>query len=127
MPQIAKLLLALVIGAVIGGAAIPVLKAQTAVRPAYVVAEIHVTDPAGFMAYVKQVPATLARFHARTLVRALPNAREGTPPEGDVVIIAFDSLRDADDWYSSEAYSALIPLRQKSATSRVYIVEGTGQ
>jgi uncharacterized protein (DUF1330 family) len=106
---------------------ISVLRAQTADHPAYVVAEVRVTDPAGFSEYLKQLPATLAPHHAKTLVRGLADAREGTAPDGNVVILTFDSLKAANDWYMSPAYQAIIPLRQKSATTRVYIVDGVAQ
>jgi uncharacterized protein (DUF1330 family) len=36
-------------------------------------------------------------------------------------------MKDANDWYVSPAYQAIIPLRQKSATTRVYIVDGLAQ
>lgn len=109
---------------VIGMWGAPAVHAQTAPHPAYVIAEVHVADPAGFSEYVKQLPATLAPYHAKTLVRGLPDTREGAPPDGSVVIIAFDSLKAANDWYASPAYQAIIPLRQKSATTKVYIVDG---
>jgi uncharacterized protein (DUF1330 family) len=120
----AKFLLVLLLGVAIGAWAIPALKAQTAPHPAYIVAEVHVTDPAGFSEYIKQLPATFASYHAKTLVRALPDSREGAPPDGQVVILAFDSLQDANHWYGSPEYQKIIPLRQKSATTRLYIVDG---
>jgi len=83
--------------------------AQTATHPAYVVAEVHVTDSAGFGDYLKQLPATLAPYHAKTLVRGLADTREGAAPDGSVVILAFDSLKEANDWYASPAYQAIIP------------------
>jgi uncharacterized protein (DUF1330 family) len=125
--QTAKLVLPLVAGIVIGAWGVPILRAQTVAHPAYVVAEVHVTDPAGFMNYAKQVPASLTPFHGKTLARTLPDVREGAPPEGDMVIIAFDSLQDANHWYQSPEYSKLIPLRQQSATTRVLIVDGMPQ
>jgi uncharacterized protein (DUF1330 family) len=117
-------LLILLAGVVVGAWGIPALRAQTAAHPAYVYAEVHVTDPAGFSEYVKRLPETLAPYHAKTLVRGLADTREGAPPGGSVVILAFDSLKDANDWYMSSAYQAIIPLRQKSATTRVFIVDG---
>jgi uncharacterized protein (DUF1330 family) len=124
MRDAVKLGLVLGAGIAIGAIATPALRAQPAAHPAYVVAEVHVTDPAGFTEYVKRVPATLAPYHAKTLARGLPDSREGAPPDGNVVILAFDSLKAANNWYQSPAYQAIIPLRQKSATSRVYMVDG---
>jgi uncharacterized protein (DUF1330 family) len=112
--------LILLAGIGIGAWGVPALRAQTAAHPAYVY-------PAGFAEYVKQLPATLAPYHAKTLVRGLADTREGAPPDGSVVILAFDSLKAANDWYMSPAYQAIIPLRQKSATTRVYIIDGVPQ
>jgi uncharacterized protein (DUF1330 family) len=123
----AAFVLTFVAGIAIGAWGIPVLKAQSAAHPAYVVAEVHVTDPPGFSEYVKQLPATLARYHAKTLARGLPDAREGSPPDGNVVILAFASLKDANDWYASPEYQKIIPLRLSSATTRAYILDGLAQ
>jgi uncharacterized protein (DUF1330 family) len=125
--NIATLVLTLAVGILIGAWGIPTLKAQTGGHPAYVVAEVHVTDPAGFMEYVRQVPATLAAYHGKTIARALPDVREGAPPDGDIVLLAFDSLQDANRWYQSPEYSKLIPIRQKSATTRLMLVDGLAQ
>ena len=124
MKRVVKLGLVLAVGIGIGAWGLPRLEAQTAAHPAYIVAEVHVSDPAGFSEYLKRLPATLAPYHAKTLARGLPDVREGTPPDGSVVILAFDSLKAANDWYMSPAYQAIIPLRQKSATTRVYMLDG---
>lgn len=127
MKEAAKLALVLITGVLIGTMAVRDLRAQPAAHPAYVITELHVTDPAGFMSYARQMPATLAPFHGKTIARALPDVREGRPADGDIVIIAFDSLQDANRWYESPEYSRLIPLRQRSATTRVLFVDGLAQ
>ena len=124
MRRLVALLLALVAGIAIGAWGVPALKAQTAAQGAYVVAETHVTDPAGFMRYLQREPATLAAYHGRILARALPDVREGAPPDGIVTLIAFASPQDANQWYNSPEYASLVVLRQKAATSRVYIISG---
>ena len=40
------------------------------------------------------------------------------------MIIAFDSVEKAREWYDSPAYAAVRPIRQGAAKSRLYIVEG---
>ena len=127
MKNITKFAVTLLVGIAIGAWGVPALMAQTAAHPAYLVAEVHVTDPAGFTDYLKQLPATMASYHVKTLARGLPDAREGTPPEGQVVILAFDSLRDANRWYESPEYQKIIPIRQKAAATRLYIVDGLAQ
>jgi uncharacterized protein (DUF1330 family) len=124
MREKTPLVLALLLGIAIGALAVPTLNAQTASPGTYVVAETHVTDPAGFTEYVRREPATLAAFHGRVLARALPDVREGTAPDGTVTIYGFSTPEDANRWYNSSGYQQLLPLRQHAATSRVYFLTG---
>jgi uncharacterized protein (DUF1330 family) len=122
-----KIALAAVAGVVFGAAAASVTHARQAQEPpGYVVAEVEVTDPVGMKKYGEKVPATLAPFHHRYLVRAQPQALEGDPPLG-IVVIAFDSVARAKQWYESPAYRAIIPLRESSAKTRLYLVEGIAE
>ncbi len=98
--------------------------AQSAKKPGFVFAELQVTDPAGFQAYAAKVPPTLAPFHGRYTVRGKPDIKEGEASSAVMVVLAFDSLADAEGWYNSPAYQVLIPERQKSAKTRVMIIEG---
>ena len=131
MRDVAKLAGMLVAGMVIGACGISALRAQPTPaqgpRPAYLVAEVHVTEPAGFQNYLRALPATMAPFHIKTLARGLPDAREGAAPDGQVVLLSFSSLQEANHWYESPEYQKIIPLRQQSATSRVYLLDGLAQ
>ena len=77
MIQTARLLLALVLGIVIGAEAIPPLQAQPGRRGAYVVAETQVTEPAGYMEYLRREPDTLT-----PLSWPRPGARPSRHPRG---------------------------------------------
>lgn len=119
--------IALFVGVALGAGAVRGLHAQAEKKPAYVVAEVQVTDPAAFQAYAAKVPATLTPYHGRYIVRGKPEVKEGDAPKGTYVILAFDSLADAEKWYSTSPYKDLVPERQKAATSNVFIVEGLPQ
>ena len=41
--------------------------------------------------------------------------------------VEFDSLAEAEKWWTSPEYSALIPERQKAAKAQIYMVEGLPQ
>ena len=41
-----------------------------------------------------------------------------------IVLLGFDSVEKAREWYDSPAYQAIKPLRQSSAKGRFFIVEG---
>ena len=91
---------------------------------AYVVNEIWVTDASTFQTYVVQVPPTLEPFAGRYVVRSgATEVIEGDPP-GRIVILEFPDRVAARAWRSSPAYSAILPIRDASSTSRVYVVDG---
>jgi uncharacterized protein (DUF1330 family) len=93
--------------------------------PAYVIADIEVTDPAGYETYRQGVPATIQRYGGRYL------ARGGTVEvvEGDwrprrLVILEFPSLAEARRWYGSDEYRELKAIRQRCSRGRVLLAEG---
>ena len=48
---------------------------------------------------------------------------EGAAP-GRVVLIRFRNLALARAWWDSAEYQAIVPLRRRAATGRVYAVQG---
>jgi uncharacterized protein (DUF1330 family) len=93
-------------------------------KPAYVIAEVEVTDAAAFADYVAKAVPTLGPHKAQFLARSKARSKEGTAPVGEIVMLRFDSLEEAERWYHSAEYSAAIPLRQRAANSRLFIIEG---
>jgi uncharacterized protein (DUF1330 family) len=93
--------------------------------PGYVIAEVEVTDPAGFEEYRKQVSATIQKYGGRYVVRGgACQALEGDRPPGRLVVIEFSSAEQARRWYDSEEYRGPKALRIKCARSRLLLVEG---
>jgi uncharacterized protein (DUF1330 family) len=98
---------------------------QVKTPPGYLITEAEITDPAALRTYGDQLAETLAPFNHRYVVRTSKiQALEGDAPKSRVVIIAFDSVEKAREWYDSPAYAALRPIRQKAAKARIFIVEG---
>ena len=120
-----KLMLAVLIGAVIGvGGATVIHARQAKVLPGYVVAEVDVTDPATFQKYAEKVPGTIAASNGHYVIRGGKSVSiEGEPPKR-FVVIQFDSVEKAKAWEDSPAYDAIKPIRHSSAKSRVFIIEG---
>jgi len=118
--------LAAMAGALIGSAGTMAIHAEGAKpAPGYVIAEVEVHDLAMIQKYGSQVPATLAPFNHHYVIRGDKiQALEGDPPKGGIVMIAFDSVEKAREWYDSPAYAAIRPIRQAAATTRLFIVEG---
>ena len=83
---------------------------------AYVVGHIRVLDPGKWAEYQSRVPATLAPWGAELQFRARQAAAfSGELPYTDIVVIRFASAADAQGWFSSPAYQALLPLRAQAA------------
>jgi uncharacterized protein (DUF1330 family) len=83
---------------------------------AYVVGQINIIDPLKWQEYRDQVPGTLVPWNAELVFRgvkaenlALQNAFT------DIVVIRFPNLEAAHGWFHSDAYQALIPLREAAA------------
>jgi uncharacterized protein (DUF1330 family) len=120
-----KILALAVASTVVGFIGGTFLHAQTVVPPAYLIAEVQVTDPDTFKQYVAALPGTMAPYKVRTLARS--NAEpldQSTPPAGNLVVLAFNGMEDLKAWWNSSAYQAIIPLREKSAKTRIYAVQG---
>jgi uncharacterized protein (DUF1330 family) len=106
-------------------ASIAPLAAQTAPTPgAYVIIEFAIRDQAKFQDYGQKAPPTVAQYGGRFVVRgAKPEMLKGDAPKGPFLILAFDNLQQAKTWASSPEYTALVPLRDEAADSRVFIVQ----
>ena len=91
----------------------------------YVIAEVEVTDPVLFEQYRAGVPATVAAHGGRYIVRGGAVTRvEGDWNPKRLIILEFPSVAAAKAWHDSPAYAPLLAMRERSAKSRVIIVEG---
>ena len=83
---------------------------------AYLVGHITVKDAEKWIEYRNQVPATLERWGAEVTFRGTRVATfSGEHPHDDIVVIRFPNAEAVENWHSSPAYQALIPLRQLAA------------
>jgi uncharacterized protein (DUF1330 family) len=94
--------------------------------PAYFVALVEIHDPAGFQSYHEQFEATLAPFGGRLVsfgATIVPlEGLEGSTARAAIAV--FPSLQAGRDWFESPAYRRIAPLRQQSARTRGFFVEG---
>jgi uncharacterized protein (DUF1330 family) len=121
-----KLALAVLGGVLIGIAGARAIYAQQAkTRPGYVIAEVEVTDPTNLKKYGEKAPEIVASFGGRYVVRGgQVQALEGEAPKGYVVVIGFDSVEKAREWYDSPDYKAIRGFRQSATHSRLLLAEG---
>lgn len=92
---------------------------------AYLIVNVEVLDPARYPEYTAQVPATLAPFGGRFIVRGGAAQRlEGTYEPKRLVVIEFDSAERARAWWASREYADARALRQSIAKTDMILVEG---
>ena len=93
--------------------------------PAYVVAEVSVTNPEGYKEYSAQVPGTIEKYGGRFLVRGgKSQPLEGDWPERRRVIIEFPSADAARKWFDSPEYEKPKALRKANSEGRLLLIEG---
>ena len=115
-------------GMALGITAIEALRAQVT-PPAYVIAEIDVSEPDG---YAKQfaplaVKATTA-LGGKFLARGSKTVSiDGTPPSSRVILMAFDNLETAQATFASPAFRDAKTIGDSYAKFRIWAVEGLAQ
>ena len=120
--------LSLLVGVAAGATAIAALHAQSK-PPAYVVAEIDLTNAAAFdKEYVPPAGKAVADGGGKYLVRGGETISfYGEPPKSRIIIMTFESLDKAKAAFESPAYKAAKAIGDKYAKFRIYAVEGLAQ
>jgi uncharacterized protein (DUF1330 family) len=72
--------------------------------------------------YLDQVEATVDPFGGKFLAMGPIDVLEGSWP-GAVVLMEFPDRRSATDWYNSEAYQAIFPLRKYNSINDLGLID----
>ena len=92
---------------------------------AYVLAEIEVTNPDGYKEYTSTVPATIAKYGGRFLVRGgNVEPLEGDWPTRRRVLIEFPTMEAAKRWWNSSDYEKPKAMRRAHSNGRLLLLEG---
>jgi uncharacterized protein (DUF1330 family) len=92
---------------------------------AYVIVDIEVTDPEGYMEYAKLAPPTLSLYGGKYIARGGKNETlEGDWQAKRLVILEFADVEQAKKWLNSEEYAPARALRHKYAKTNMVVVEG---
>ena len=92
--------------------------------PALLIADIEVTDVAGYEEYQRQVPAYVAAYDGRFIVRGgRTQVLEGSWQAHRVVVIEFPSMAKLLAFYDSTQYATLKSLRMHVSDARIIAVE----
>jgi uncharacterized protein (DUF1330 family) len=93
--------------------------------PAYIIVEVDVHDPVQYEDYKKMSYESLQPYEGKFIVRggAAVNMEGDWQPKR-IVVIEFPMVEKAKAWWASEEYAPGKALRQRTATSRMILVEG---
>jgi uncharacterized protein (DUF1330 family) len=91
----------------------------------YVVVDIDVTDPVGYEEYKKLAAPTVAAYGGRYLVRGgAVEVLEGDWVPNRFVILEFESVARAKEWWGCQEYAAAKEVRHRTATTHMIVAEG---
>jgi uncharacterized protein (DUF1330 family) len=93
--------------------------------PAYVIAQVEVTDMMKYREYMKATPESIKRYGGKFIARGgTPVTLEGKAENRRVVILEFENTEKANAWYNSAEYQDAKKLREGAANASFVIVEG---
>ncbi len=93
--------------------------------PAYVIVDVKITDPVEYEEYKKLTPAAIAAYDGKFIVRGGPvEVLEGNWDYGRIVLLEFESVARAKEWWNSTEYAKAKSMRQRSSTTKMIVVDG---
>lgn len=92
---------------------------------AYIIVDVSITNAEEYEAYKKLTPPSLSAYNGKFIVRGAPTeSLEGDWQPGRIVLLEFPTYNEAKAWWASEEYAAAKVIRQKSASTKMILVEG---
>jgi uncharacterized protein (DUF1330 family) len=120
-------MLATAVGAVIGAASMGGLQAQVKTAGAYAIVQFtDFGDPAGFKTNVAEPSPAIIKKHGGHFVARTDTVtvlRPENPPLTRYVIIGFDNVQQAKDWYNSEDWRPVATYLEQKTKGRAFAVE----
>ncbi len=92
---------------------------------AYVILDLSIHDHKEMEEYKKLAPATVTVFGGKFIVRGGQTITlEGEWNPERIVILEFPTIERANEWWNSEIYAKAKEIRQRSAKTKIIIIEG---
>ena len=92
---------------------------------AYLIANVVIKDSEKFQDYMKATPSIIKKFGGKFLVRGGDfEICEGSWNPKRIVVVEFESMQKAKQFYNSPQYEAIKHLRKSSAYTEWIFVDG---
>ncbi|PCJ33890.1 MAG: hypothetical protein COA99_15180 [Moraxellaceae bacterium] len=89
---------------------------------ALIIVDLTPTDKEMLSTYSALAVDTLVPFGGEFIAKGAIQALHGKAAFGTKVVIQFPSRENAENWYASDAYQAIIPTRDKGMDSQFHLV-----
>ena len=94
-------------------------------KKGYLIGQITITDPKKYQQYASETENIIRSFGGRYLIRGGDQIiAEGSPQGNRDVVVEFDTLEKAKQFYESEEYAKIIDIRKENSTGYILMVEG---
>ena len=94
-------------------------------RKGYVLLQVNVNDPEVFKKYPELSEKIISKFGGKYLFRGGEfEVLEGSWDFKRNVLLEFDNIIKAKEWYHSSEYQKALKIRSNSTTSNLIIIEG---
>ena len=92
---------------------------------AYIIVDVNIQDHNSYEEYKNLTPASIKAYDGKFVVRG-GNAQtlEGDWIPGRIVVLQFPTVQRAKEWWASQEYAPAKEIRQRSAFTRMLVVEG---
>ena len=91
----------------------------------YAIFNIEVTNPEDYKEYVEKVKPTAEKYGGEYIVRGGDNTVvEGSWQHPRTVVIKFPTYEKALEWYNSEEYKPIKPIRLANSEANGIIIKG---
>lgn len=92
---------------------------------AYIIVEITIANAEEYEEYKKLTPATIAAYDGRFVVRGgATETLEGDWRPERIVVLEFPNVQRAKEWWESPEYAEAKRIRQRTAETRMIVIEG---
>ena len=94
-------------------------------KKGYVLLQVNVNDPQVFKKYPELSEKIISKFGGKYLFRGGEfEVLEGSWDFKRNVLLEFENISKAQEWYNSSEYQEALKIRSNSATSNLIIIEG---
>ena len=94
-------------------------------KKGYVLLQVNINDPEVFKKYPELSEKIISKFGGKYLFRGGEfEILEGSWDFKRNVLLEFENISKAQEWYNSSDYQEALKIRSNSATSNLIIIEG---